>query len=190
MKRLLLIAVCLFAPAAARAQQPPVVASSGNPVLSYTGFGITGAMESISYGRFEGTTWRESSESAIMGSGTAFFQLYGTHFMGECTLGGGYESGSSDAVTGPGAVFTSSVRYRYRISEAFSLHAGPGVYGETFGQPGGGLMLSLGSALRFSDRWLFVFNITASYGNYGAGDDSTKAGIGAFMGFARQFGKY
>lgn len=190
MRHLLLIAISLLAPAVVFAQQPPVVASSTNPVLSYTGFGVSGALESIRYQRFEGGAWQESDESAILGTGSAFFQLYGTHFMGECTLGGGYESGSAEAVTGPGAVFTSSVRYRYRLTDTVSFHAGPGLYVETFGQPGGGLMVSAGGAVRFAERWLFLCNITLSYGTYGAGDDSTKSGIGAFIGFARQFGKY
>lgn len=166
----------------------------------YLGAGISYSMGSISYTGFDNNSntllsgYKDSTVKYSAYSPFIFTQLYGKTFMGEITAGLDFEKASESFLSHYNASFSASVRYKYTLSENLQIYAGPGIYLETYpsskSYDGGGVMLSIGSAVDMTESIRIFSNIAATYGYYGVGDDSKKIGFRFTLGAGTKVGKF
>lgn len=161
---------------------------------SFIGASVSVMAGSVKYKAFRSSSYAETDEKTTSITPSITAQLYGPFLMGEFTAGCNTESSSEKKLNHINASFSGSVRYLHTLNEHFAFFAGPGFYVETWpsskSYDGGGWGLWVGSVYSANDYWKISLAAAATYGKYGAGNDSTKLGYGINLAVTRKFGHF
>ena len=125
-------------------------------------------------------------------TGGAILNIFVNQFIGEFSLE--YINIFNDEVPVSHMIYSATGKYSYQVIELLALTAGAGLYLETppasrSYNSGGGINGAIGSVYNIDRELKIIFDLTARYGSFGVGEDSTRYSYGAKLGIVYKVGR-
>lgn len=166
----------------------------GRKGLYYNFIGITlgGGINQIEYNDWFVDKRDTKKISGVYYSGGLIFDIFVRNFVGEFTIQYVYNSNDED-ISVQHLYLSTLGKYSFNLSHVFAVAPGLGLYIETPPSDkeyngGGGFLATLGAIFTIGKDFKIIFDLIASYGYFGMGEESTKISYGTKIGIVYNIG--